>query len=440
MRRRILALGAASTVTILLLTALSCDDGGDGVTLGEVTRADVVELVDAPATVVAAAAATLTAAADGTVDELRVAPGDDVTAGQVVAVVDSPAAQRRLERASEALAAAEQATPAGGGGSALVATQAATDEAAFAAFEAAREAARYIADPAVREAMLAQVDASQEQYEVVASSARAAALAAEQGLAVLQQAVTATATAQRLQAQQAYDLAKTTVDALTVRAPFDGVVQLGGVPGGEAPADLESLLAQGTEAVPDGPPPGVDTAVAAGDQVGAGTALVTVVDVSELGVLAEVDETDVLLVEAGIGAEVELDAAPGAGYPAEVTAVDLLPTPSARGGVAYGVRLSIDEGSWPGGAAAPPPRPGMSAVAHLAVAEATGALAVPASAILRLDGQDVVWAVRDGRATRTEVTLGVQGPELVEVSSGLRAGDRIVVSGADRVSEGEQLP
>lgn len=409
-------------------------------TLGEVTRADVVEVVDAPATVVAAAAAPLTAAADGTVDELRVAAGDEVAAGQVVAVVDSPAAERRLAQATEAVAAAEQATPTGAGGTELVATQVATDQAATAAFDQAREAAGYIADPVLREALLAQVEAAQAQYEAVAASARSTALAAEQGLAVLQQAAAATATAQRLQAQQAYDLAKTTVDALTLRAPFGGVVQLGGPPGGGAPPDLESLLAQGgPEVVPDGPPPGVDPAVGAGAPVRAGTAILTIVDVSELSVLAEVDETDVLLVEPGIAADVELDAAPGAGYPGTVTAVDLLPTPSARGGVAYGVRLRLEEGSGPDGAAAPPPRPGMSAVAHLAVAEATGALAVPASAILRLDGQDVVWAVRDGRAARTEVTLGVQGPELVEIRSGLRAGDRIVVSGADRVSEGEQL-
>lgn len=434
----------------MLLAALSCDDGADGVALGEVTRADVVEVVDAPATVVAAAAASLTAAADGTLDELRVAAGDEVSAGQVVAVVDSPGAQRRLAHATEALAAAEQATPVtGAAGGQLVATQVATDQAAAAAFVQAREAAGNIGDPLVREALLAQVEAAQAQYEEVAASARAAALAAEQGLTVIQEAAAATATAQRLQAQQAYDLAKTTVDALTLRAPFDGVVQLGGMPGSEVPADLQSLLAQGAQGAqdvqglpgvpPDGPPTGVDPAVAAGTPVDAGTAILTVVDVSELGLLAEVDETDVLLVEPGVEADVELDAAPGAAYPGTVTAVDLLPTPSARGGVAYRVRLRLEEGSWPDGEAAPPPRPGMSAVAHLAVAQATGTLAVPASAILRLDERDVVWVVRDGRATRTEVTLGVEGPELVEVLSGLRAGDQIVVSGADRVSEGEQL-
>jgi multidrug efflux pump subunit AcrA (membrane-fusion protein) len=52
----------------------------------------------------------------------------------------------------------------------------------------------------------------------------------------------------------------------------------------------------------------------------------------------------------------------------------------------------------------------------------------------------VVWAVRDGRATRTPVTVGVQGRDLVEIVAGLRPGDRIVVAGADRVTEGQRLP
>jgi HlyD family secretion protein len=148
----------------------------------------------------------------------------------------------------------------------------------------------------------------------------------------------------------------------------------------------------------------------------------------------------VLLVEPGIEAEVELDAAPGARYPANVTAVDLLPTPSDRGGVAYGVRLELADGEMPDGSAAPPPRPGMSAVAHLRVAEATGAVAIPAAAVLRVDGTDVVWVVREGRARRTPVTIGVQGPDLVQIVAGVLPGDRVVVSGADQVSEGEQVP
>ncbi|MGH3680289.1 MAG: efflux RND transporter periplasmic adaptor subunit, partial [Natronosporangium sp.] len=147
-----------------------------------------------------------------------------------------------------------------------------------------------------------------------------------------------------------------------------------------------------------------------------------------------------LLVQPGVTAELELDAAPGARYPATVTAVDLLPTPSARGGVAYRVRLTVQAGRTVAGTAAPSPRPGMSAVAQLQVGEALGTVAVPAAAVLRIGDADMVWTVQDGRATRVPVTVGVQGRDLVEIVSGLRPGDRIVVRGADRVTERQRLP
>ncbi|HLU33982.1 MAG TPA: biotin/lipoyl-binding protein [Natronosporangium sp.] len=461
MRRRLLW-STAATVAVLVLTAGSCGDDGADAVLGEVGRGDVVEVVEAPATVLATAATTLTAVADGTLAEVRVEPGDEVEEGDILAVVDSPEAQRRLAQAGEALAAVDQAGGTTGpgavgagatggspvtGASDLVAAQAATDQAAATAFEQARQVAEQVTDEELRASLRQQVDAAQEQYESAAATARQAAAAVEDGVASLDRAVTAMTAAQRVQAQQAYDLAQATVDALTLRAPFDGVVQWGGaVTGDQAAGMLEELLAGDADlppldgAAPSGPPAGVAEVPAPGTPVKAGTPLLTVVDATDPVLVAEVDETDVLLVEPGVAAEVELDAAVGARYPATVTAVDLLPSPATRGGVTYRVHLELGEGTWPDGEPAPAPRPGMSAVATLQVAEATDSLVVPATAILRVDGADVVWAVRDGRAERTEVTLGVTGEDLVEVVAGLAEGDQIVVQGADQVTEGQQVP
>jgi multidrug efflux pump subunit AcrA (membrane-fusion protein) len=445
---------SAASILLLTLTAVSCEDGSEGIEVGEVGRADVVEVVDAPAAVVAAAAATLTAVADGTLAELRVDAGEEVAEGQVLAVIDSPEARRRLDQAGQALAAASQAgsVPIAGTGD-LAASQAATDRAAGEAFDRARQAAEQIVDPELRAAILAQVAAARQQYEAAAAAARSAAAAVTQGVASLSSAVTALGAAQRLQAEQAYELAEATVDQLTLRAPFDGVVQLGGAGAGAGGSDLLGDLlgvagggVDGLPAVPGAPapapPPGVAPAPAAGAPVQSGAPVLTVVDVAELAAVAQVDETDVLLVEPGVTAEVELDAAPGALYAATVTAVDLLPTRSARGGVAYGVRLELGAGRWADGAAAAPPRPrpGMSAVAHLRVGEAPAAVAVPAAAVQRADSAEVVWVVRDGRAVRTPVTVGVRGQDIVQIVAGLRPGERIVVRGADQVTEGQRLP
>ncbi|MBO4142840.1 efflux RND transporter periplasmic adaptor subunit [Micromonospora tulbaghiae] len=449
-RRPRLVTVVLAVVALTGTTAASCGDDAPAVTVAEVGRAPVSEVIDAPATVTARAAATLTAPADGTLARLRVQPGQRVTRGQVLAVIDSPSARDRLAKARDALRAAKRAGRGAGTGD-LGGSRRGTDRAADEAFATARAAAGKVGDPQVRAALLLQVQSAQRQYESAARAADRAVAQVQRGVAGLNSAVGALSAAQRLQAQQAYDLAKATVDALTLRAPIAGVVQPGGTRA--APADLAGLLgAAGGAAVPgldpsalgtggqSGPPPGVDDAIPAGGRVTAGTPVLTVVDVGRLGLLAEVDETDVLLVRAGVPASVELDAVTGATYDATVRSVDVLPTSSARGGVTYRVRLDLGAGRMGEAEAAPAPRPGMNAVVRLRVREATDAVAVPASAVFSTDGRDAVWVLRDGRADRVPVTVGVQGQDLVQIVDGVRAGDRVVVRGADQVRDGQELP
>ncbi|OJF14012.1 efflux RND transporter periplasmic adaptor subunit [Couchioplanes caeruleus] len=426
------------------LTAASCGDEPSGVTVGTAGRGTVDEIVEAAGSVTVRAAGTVTSPADGTLEELRVDAGDRVRKGQVVAVVDSPAAEKRLDDATEALDAVSRGgVSPGGGAAAFAAVRRRTDANAGRAFAAARKAAAEVTDATLRKALLAQVTAAEEQYAAVSAAAGAAVRSLESGVASVAAAVDALTAAQRVQARQAYELAEAAVDALTLRAPVSGVVQLGGTASAAAPS-LTDLLssadpaAVGTPAA--APPPGVDVAVPQGAAVGVGTPILTVVDTAGLGVAAEVDETDVLLVKAGGSGTVELDAATGATYEARVRAVDLLPSTSARGGVSYRVRLTLGRGTYADGTAAPVPRPGMSAIVRLRVRQATDAVTVPAGAVVSRDGRDGVWAVRGGKAERVPVTLGVQGEDLVQVVSGLGAGERIVVAGADQVSPGQDLP
>ena len=433
----------AAAILLPALTAVSCGSEPSGVAVGAASRGTVDEIVEAPGSVTARAAATVTSPADGTLAELRVTDGDRVSKGQVLAVIDSPAAQQRLAAAEQALNESPRGVSTGGGTAQFAAVQRRTDAQAGTSFDQARAAARKVTDPTLRDALLEQVDAAQEQYAAASAAAAAALRAVQEGVAGLGQALDALTSAQRLQARQAYQLAVAGVDALTLHAPVAGVVQLGGT-GAAGGSSLTDLLSSGS--VPSTPPaasgagslPGVDAAVPVGAVVSVGTPIVTVVDTGRLGLVAEVDETDVLLVKPGGPATAELDAATGATYRATVRAVDQLPTTSARGGVAYRIRLDLGKGTYDDGRPAPTPRPGMSAVVRLRVGRAEDAVTVPASAIVNADGQDTVWAVRSGRAERVPVTLGVQGEDVVQVTSGLRPGQRIVVSGADRVHQGDK--
>ena len=81
----------------------------------------------------------------------------------------------------------------------------------------------------------------------------------------------------------------------------------------------------------------------------------------------------------------------------------------------------------------------MSAVADLRVRFARNAVAVPSAAIVRDGQRDSVWVV-DGRvAHRRSVRLGAQGDTTVQVVEGLQVGQTIVVRGADRVEEGQEI-
>jgi HlyD family secretion protein len=449
---RPLAGAVLGVLAVVSLTAASCTQSAKNIAVGNASRADVTEVVDASATVTAKGVATLTAPADGVLAALSVTPGQTVVAGQVLGVIDSPTAQDRLAQARQAL----DSLNSGGGGTGsrdFVAIQQRTDQDAATAFKQARDQAATVADPTLKAALLAQVDATEKAYQQAATAARDVVTSVQRGFASVGQAMTALTAAQRVQAQAAYDAAKSTVDRLTLRAPIGGVVQLGGSPGASSGTQLNDLLGAAQAAAGGGAPapatgdtgatptgPGVDTAILPGARVGSGTPVVTIVDTSELGVLAEVDETDVLLVAPGVTASIELDAAPGARYDGTVRSVDVLPSTSARGGVSYRVRLSIGAGKLPDGRDAPTPRPGMSAVAHLAVRAARDTVAVPAAAVFSSGGRDSVWVVRDGKAVRTPVTVGVAGQDLVQVVSGVSTGDRIVVRGADQVRTGQQLP
>jgi len=436
---------AGAAILLVVLTAASCGSDDDGVSVAGVMRADVVEVVDAPASVVARAAATLTAPADGTLARLAVTAGDQVSKGQVLAVIDSPSAQQRLREAKQALDLAKRS---GGGGVRIDLGSAADhlDEAAAKAFDQARAAAEHITDPALKAVLLGQIAAAEQQYAAASKAVASAVRGVQRGVQSLSSAMSALGAAQRLQAQQAYNLAKATVDALTLRAPIAGVIQLGG--SGSAspslPADLTALLgasggqtSSGSGTSSGNTPPGVSQTVPEGGLVSAGTAILTIVDVSELGLIAEVDETDILLVEPGMQAEVELDAATDVRYPARVASIDVLPTANSRGAVAYRVRLALV--TPPTGA--PTPRPGMNAVAHLRVREASGAVAVPAAAVFNAEGQNMIWVRRaDGKAERRPVTVGVSGTDLVQITNGVQPGDQVVVRGADKVHAGDELP
>ena len=81
--------------------------------------------------------------------------------------------------------------------------------------------------------------------------------------------------------------------------------------------------------------------------------------------------------------------------------------------------------------AAVPPRIaiGQRSDTWIEVGRRTGVVRVPLSFVRRgADGATSCWVDRDGRVSTTPVVLGVAGIDLVEVTSGLAAGDVVLAA------------
>ncbi|MGH9260918.1 MAG: efflux RND transporter periplasmic adaptor subunit, partial [Acidimicrobiales bacterium] len=79
---------------------------------------------------------------------------------------------------------------------------------------------------------------------------------------------------------------------------------------------------------------------------------------------------------------------------------------------------------------------GMFIEAKLATEIRPSATVIPEDAVIPLQGLNIVWVAKDGKAERREVTLGVRTAGFVEVRAGVDAGEEVVVAGAERLMPG----
>ena len=81
-------------------------------------------------------------------------------------------------------------------------------------------------------------------------------------------------------------------------------------------------------------------------------------------------------------------------------------------------------------------QPGMFVDLRLAAEVRPNAVLVPEDALVPIQGSTFVWVVRDGKASRRQVGVGVRIPGFTEIRSGVDAGDTVVVGGHERLQDG----
>lgn len=166
--------------------------------------------------------------------------------------------------------------------------------------------------------------------------------------------------------------------------------------------------------------------VSLGSYVNPGDALVNLEAIDTMKVEFRVPENALARLAVGQALDVQLDALPEARFTATVYALNPRASEATRS-IALRARMSNEDGRL---------RPGLFARITLELDTREAAVVISEAAVFPRGDKNFVYAVDDGKARLQEITLGQREPGTVEVLSGLREGEEVIVSGLQRVSPG----
>lgn len=171
-----------------------------------------------------------------------------------------------------------------------------------------------------------------------------------------------------------------------------------------------------------------------GASANAKAAVVTIADLSSLQVEVDVSESNLSRVRPGGPCEIILDAFPDERFPGYVHMI--VPTADrTKATVMVKIRFAALD---------PRVMPEMSAKAAflerpLAPGEEVPRLAVPARAIVKRGGRDVVFRIEGGRAREIPVTVKAPLGDMVEIAGEISPGDRLALSPPEALATGDAV-
>jgi RND family efflux transporter MFP subunit len=371
----------AADVTVAAVTSRDAGAAGSG------------SVLNASGYVVARRRATVSSKVTGKVVEVFIEEGQAVRQGQVLARLDDSQVRAALAYAEAQVAAAKKSF--------------AEDQARLREAETRRQRLQQL----VKEQVVSRAELDTAQADVDSFKAR---------IAYQQQQIAV--------AESQVRMRRTELDDMVVRAPFSGVA----ISKDAQPGEMISPVSAG----------GGFTRTGIG----------TIVDMSSLEVEVDVNESYINRVKPGQRVEAVLDAYPDWRIPAHV--ITTVPTADRQKAT---VRVRIGFGAAAGSASPrsastresldPRILPDMGVkVSFLRdeeerrpAAAAAPAVMVPKDALKTVDGNTIVFVVKDDRAERRAVRAGVQSGDQVEVVSGLTAGERVVVDAPPQLKDGDRV-
>lgn len=228
----------------------------------------------------------------------------------------------------------------------------------------------------------AQRDQLKEQHESALSLARQ------------NYAAVATARANVANAETQLGLARRTLSYALVFSPIDGYV-------GERTADL-------------------------GEYVSPTQKVATIVRVNPLRIRIDIPEQAISEVKVGQAVSVTLSAWPDRNFSGRIARISPNVTPSSR---TLTLEAEIENSSGE-------LKPGQFASVRIMQSRSQPAVLIPARAVLTESGVGRIFVIKDGYAQQRAVQLGQTEGDLVEVKSGVAAGELVATSNTDQLSDG----
>ena len=398
----------------------------------------------------------------GTLTEVDVAPGDKVTAGEVLAKVDPTSANETLSTDQATLASAQAnltsveagnssvstgsngSTGNGGnggsgnssgngnsGGNGGSGNTTPTTSASYSRKPSPGASAKPSASPSSghhgptpnpSETPSDSTDAVQAQPASFVEDA-----ATPSATPTVNPVQLADAEEQVTEAQNAVDAAQRAVAGTVITAPVSGTVaSVAGAVGQTVSGSGGSSTGSGSGGSGSG---GSGSSSSSSSSSSTPTGFVVITNPTGMEVSADFSEADALKLQAGQSATVSLNAVSGSTLNAKVLSISSLPVASSgsgssasSGAVQYAALLAITSDTTN-------LRTGLSASVQVTTGEADNALYVPTTAITGTGAASTVTVEgTDGTTTRQNVVVGVMGNTDVQIVSGLTLGQKVVLT------------
>jgi len=422
-KKRVIIIVVSVVVLLLLLVVFKGGGGKDGilkVAVAEVERTDITEMVDASGRIQPETELKISADVSGEIIELQVKEGDQVTQGQLLCKINPDLVEAALNRAEASLNSSRASL-------ANARARLAQTEAQFIATESTYKRTKKLRDSGA--ISTAEFESAESSYLMGKADVEAA-----------KQSVNASGYNVK-SAEATVKEAKDNLGRTSIFSPMNGTVS--------------ALFKEEGERV-------------VGNSMMEGSVIMHIADLEVMEANVEVNENLIPRVALGDTAYIEVDAFLGRKFKGIVTEISQSPTTSGMNVdqvTNYPVTIQLLRDSYEDliNEATPylsPFRPGMSTAVEIRTNFVSNTIAVPVEAVTarndtasknrfekldqalgttevpeELEDFDCVFVVVDGQVQIRKVEAGIQDNDHREIISGLKEGEKVVVSPYNAVSQ-----